>query len=71
MELKAFESLVIRAGYRMAKTYDASDGSERRIYTRAKGGPLINVRVEDDDVDDLYALVIEAMLDEEGYFEED
>jgi hypothetical protein len=74
MKLSAFEALVARAEYRFMKCCKMDDGSERRIYVTTRRGPKINVLcyTTDDgmEVDELHALTVEAMLDEEDDFED-
>ena len=68
MELRDFEAMIARAKYRLKKTYGDEGEPERRLYTSDRG-PIINVPVDGNQVDELLALAIEAYLDEEGLFE--
>lgn len=74
MKLGDFEAMIVRGGYRFEKRCEMDDGEERRIYVSSGRGPKINVlcRVIKHglEVEDLHALTVEAMLDEENYFQD-
>ncbi len=69
MTVNDFEAMVARAGYELSGPYGKQGKLERRIYIRRAGGPKLNVQVNDGVVSDFDAAVIEALLDEERYFQ--
>lgn len=70
MLIGQIENIMSRAGYKLARRYEVADRVEVRIYEHPQG-PLVRIEVTDSVVDDFQALVIEALLDEEKFFEED
>lgn len=70
MTVNDFEAMVARARYKLSKVYAREGKAEQRVYARATGGPKINVRVVDGEVNDLAAATVEALLDEENYFQD-
>lgn len=70
MSVDDFETMVGSAGYRLARKYAIDGHVEVRIYEHPNG-PLLRIEVSNSEVDDFHALTIEALLDEENFFEED
>jgi hypothetical protein len=68
VKIDEFERMLARAGYALKKAYRSADGATRRVYLRARGGPLVNVEIVRGEIDEYDAIKVEAILDEEGFF---
>jgi len=71
MTVNDFEAMVARAKYYRYKTYAKQGKTQRLLYIRKAGVPILNVQVHDGVIKELHAAVIEALLDEEGLFQDD
>jgi hypothetical protein len=71
MTVNDFEAMVARAGYRRYKSYAKRGKTQRLVFIRDAGGPILNVEAIDGAIKELHAAVIEALLDEEGLFQDD
>lgn len=64
MTINEFETMLARAGYRLATIYKDEDGEEIRRLYEAPGRPGLNIPIESGRVDSWTALKVEAYLDE-------
>jgi hypothetical protein len=71
MKVKEFDRKIARADFKLKQQDDLGGGLRRRLYEHGDDGLLISVNATGDDIPDLHALTILAMLHEEGYFKED
>lgn len=71
MTLTKFEAMIARAGYKLQKVYRDEHGEEFRRKYESVGKPALNVPIEDGGVSDWDAAKTEALLDEEGYFQDE